>query len=69
MRRLSFSDWVECYGDEFYDEYEEYEAECRELDNIPMDWIDFLEDKYIESISEFEDMEYERMKEERHFNG
>ena len=68
MRRLSFSDWCDKYEENYYDEYEEYVEECGAFENTPMDLWEFLEDKYEESISEFEDMEYERMKEERNFN-
>ena len=33
-----------------------------------MDLWEFLEDKYVESISEYDDMAYDLWKDERHFN-
>lgn len=68
MRRLSFSDWCDKYEERYSDEYQDHVSACWDDDVVPMELCEFLEDKYEESISEYEDRCYDEYKDERHFN-
>jgi len=68
---MSFEDWFDKYGDldKYVELYEDYLEDLSENGVYePIDYYEFMLDEYESQIGDYEDAEYERMKEERMFN-
>ena len=68
---ITFEDWLDKYGDldKYIELYEDYLEDLSENGVYePIDYYEFMLDEYESQIGDYEDAEYERMKEERVFN-
>lgn len=59
---ISFKRWFEINGEKLSDEYDEYLDTIEGGIIIPMDFDEFVLDKFEDSVSDFEDYEYENFK-------
>lgn len=59
---ISFEKWAEDNEEKLLQEYEEYLDSVEGGITIPMGFDEFVMDKFEESVSDFEDYEYEKFK-------
>ncbi len=67
---MSFEDWFDKYGDldKYIELYEQYLEDMNDEGFEPIDYYKFMLEEYESWVGDYEDAEYERMKEERMFN-